>query len=30
LDMDRINAINRFIPGCALSTYIITWFCDES
>ena len=28
--MDRINAINRIIPGCAISTDIITGFCDES
>ena len=28
--MDRINAIKRIIPGCAISTDVITGFCDES
>jgi tRNA-2-methylthio-N6-dimethylallyladenosine synthase len=28
--MNRINAIKRIIPGCAISTDVITGFCDES
>lgn len=28
--MERIEAIRRIIPGCALSTDIISGFCDES
>jgi tRNA-2-methylthio-N6-dimethylallyladenosine synthase len=28
--MDRINAINRIIPGCSLSTDMITGFCTET
>lgn len=28
--LERINAINKIIPGCAISTDIITGFCDES
>lgn len=28
--MDRIEAIRRIIPGCALSTDIITGFCGET
>jgi tRNA-2-methylthio-N6-dimethylallyladenosine synthase len=28
--MERIEAIRRIIPGCALSTDIITGFCDET
>ncbi len=28
--MDRINAIRRIIPGCAISTDIITGFCSET
>jgi tRNA-2-methylthio-N6-dimethylallyladenosine synthase len=28
--LDRIEAINRIIPGCAISTDIITGFCDET
>jgi len=28
--MDRVNAINRIIPECALSTDIITGFCTET
>lgn len=28
--LDRIAAINRIIPGCSISTDIITGFCDES
>ncbi len=28
--MDRVNAIKKIIPGCALSTDIITGFCTET
>ncbi len=28
--MDRVAAINRIIPGCAISTDIITGFCSET
>ncbi|HEV7230608.1 MAG TPA: tRNA (N6-isopentenyl adenosine(37)-C2)-methylthiotransferase MiaB [Bacteroidia bacterium] len=28
--MNRINAIRRIIPGCAISTDIITGFCSET
>ncbi len=28
--LDRIAAIRRIIPGCAISTDIITGFCDET
>ena len=28
--MNRIEAIRRIIPGCAISTDIITGFCDET
>lgn len=28
--LDRVNAIKRIIPGCAISTDIITGFCDET
>jgi tRNA-2-methylthio-N6-dimethylallyladenosine synthase len=28
--MDRVNAIRKIIPGCALSTDIITGFCTET
>ena len=28
--MDRIEAVRRIIPGCAISTDIITGFCDET
>lgn len=28
--MNRIDAINRIIPGCGISTDIITGFCDET
>lgn len=28
--MDRIAAIRRIMPGCAISTDIITGFCDET
>ena len=28
--MERVNAIRRIIPGCAISTDIITGFCDET
>lgn len=28
--LERIDAINRIIPGCAISTDIIVGFCDES
>jgi tRNA-2-methylthio-N6-dimethylallyladenosine synthase len=28
--MDRVAAINRIIPGCAISTDIITGFCTET
>ena len=28
--MERIAAINRIIPGCAISTDIITGFCSET
>ena len=28
--LERIDAIKRIIPGCAISTDIITGFCDES
>jgi tRNA-2-methylthio-N6-dimethylallyladenosine synthase len=28
--MDRISAINRIIPGCAVTTDIITGFCSET
>ena len=28
--MDRVNAIRTFIPGCALSTDMITGFCTET
>jgi tRNA-2-methylthio-N6-dimethylallyladenosine synthase len=28
--MERIEAIRRIIPGCAISTDIITGFCDET
>ena len=28
--MERIEAVRRIIPGCAISTDIITGFCDET
>ncbi|HAM10852.1 MAG: tRNA (N6-isopentenyl adenosine(37)-C2)-methylthiotransferase MiaB [Bacteroidetes bacterium GWE2_41_25] len=28
--MDRVNAIRRIIPGCAISTDMITGFCTET
>jgi tRNA-2-methylthio-N6-dimethylallyladenosine synthase len=28
--MERIEAVRRIIPGCAISTDIITGFCDEA
>lgn len=28
--IDRINAIRRIIPGCAISTDVITGFCSET
>jgi tRNA-2-methylthio-N6-dimethylallyladenosine synthase len=28
--MDRVNAINKIIPGCAISADIITGFCTET
>ena len=28
--MDRIDAIRRIIPGCAISTDVITGFCSET
>lgn len=28
--LDRINAINRILPGCAISTDIIAGFCGET
>ncbi|TSA23875.1 MAG: tRNA (N6-isopentenyl adenosine(37)-C2)-methylthiotransferase MiaB [Bacteroidetes bacterium] len=28
--MERVEAIRRIIPGCAISTDIITGFCDET
>ena len=28
--LDRINAIRRIIPGCAISTDVITGFCTET
>src|SRR6195952_802018 len=28
--MDRVEAINRIIPGCAISTDVITGFCTET
>jgi tRNA-2-methylthio-N6-dimethylallyladenosine synthase len=28
--LDRIEAIRRIIPGCAISTDIISGFCDET
>jgi tRNA-2-methylthio-N6-dimethylallyladenosine synthase len=28
--MDRINAIHKIIPGCSLSTDMITGFCTET
>jgi tRNA-2-methylthio-N6-dimethylallyladenosine synthase len=28
--MDRVNAIRRIVPGCALSTDMITGFCTET
>jgi len=28
--MERVDAINRIIPGCAISTDVITGFCSET
>ena len=28
--LDRIEAIRKIIPGCAISTDIITGFCEET
>ena len=28
--LNRIDAINRIIPGCAISTDVITGFCTET